>query len=397
MDRNRNVLYIVLGVLLVGAIIGTLVVVLTGDEAAADEVFLEPAGSDGTDPFTRNIDDVTAGALAGEVNGSQNGSEPGLYGGTRDDASCNRLALVRFLSDEPEKAAAWARVHDIEPDAIFEYVSSLTPVLLRGDTRVTNHGFRDGTANPIQSVLQAGTAVLVDEFGIPRVRCSCGTRSFHPSRRSHPGTWGDEWDGFDRDRVQVTFVDVDIDIFVLTDVETGDRFQRPVGSDGDDDEDVGGDPPPPTTSTTTTTTTTTSTPPTTTTTTTTTSLPDDGLGTGDVQATISWSGDNDVDIHVIDPNGEEISFANTSSSSGGQLDVDEIPSCGDQSGHVENVFWPTGSAPSGQYRVFARNPGRLRRRLAHGRHRAAHQRVGRRLHVGPLSDGQDSPQVVGSL
>jgi hypothetical protein len=40
-------------------------------------------------------------------------------------------------------------------------------VILQRDTRVTNHGFRNGRATPTQSILQAGTAVLVDEYGVP--------------------------------------------------------------------------------------------------------------------------------------------------------------------------------------------------------------------------------------
>ncbi len=46
--------------------------------------------------------------------------------------------------------------------------------MLRADTQVTNHGFRDARVTGFQSVLQAGTAVLVDNRGVPRVRCACG-------------------------------------------------------------------------------------------------------------------------------------------------------------------------------------------------------------------------------
>ncbi|GAP52775.1 serine/threonine protein kinase [Streptomyces azureus] len=46
--------------------------------------------------------------------------------------------------------------------------------MLRADTGVTNHGFRAGRAAVLQAVLQAGTAVLVDDRGVPRVRCACG-------------------------------------------------------------------------------------------------------------------------------------------------------------------------------------------------------------------------------
>ncbi|PZT71125.1 hypothetical protein DN402_02310 [Streptomyces sp. SW4] len=46
--------------------------------------------------------------------------------------------------------------------------------MLRADTRVTGHGLRGGRPVGGQAVLQAGTAVLVDDRGVPRVRCAGG-------------------------------------------------------------------------------------------------------------------------------------------------------------------------------------------------------------------------------
>ena len=51
------------------------------------------------------------------------------------------------------------------------------------------------------------------------------------------------------------------------------------------------------------------------------------VGTGDVQATLAWDADSDVDLHVIDPNGEEVYWANTMVSSGGELDLDSNAGC----------------------------------------------------------------------
>jgi uncharacterized protein DUF2510 len=95
----------------------------------------------------------------------------------------------------------------------------------------------------------------------------------------------------------------------------------------------------------------TSTSSTTSTTTTSTVPPDLDLGTGDVQVTLLWSGDSDMDLHVIDPAGEEIWFSSTSSSSGGELDYDVIPDCGFGGANAENVFWPVDGAPAGPYRA----------------------------------------------
>jgi len=83
-------------------------------------------------------------------------------------------------------------------------------------------------------------------------------------------------------------------------------------------------------------------------------VPDDVvIGSGDVQATLIWSGSGeDLDLHVIDPDGEEIAYYSRTSTSGGELDRDVIPGCDDASTHVENVFWPPGGAPSGRYEAW---------------------------------------------
>ena len=65
---------------------------------------------------------------------------------------------MAFLEANPTEARAWADVQGIEVGEIGDYVDGLTPMVLRSDTAVTNHGFTDGVANPIPAVLQAGTA-----------------------------------------------------------------------------------------------------------------------------------------------------------------------------------------------------------------------------------------------
>ncbi|MCB0900412.1 MAG: hypothetical protein KDC40_16485, partial [Actinobacteria bacterium] len=177
----------------------------------------------------------------GAGGGSVAGSAPGLYGGTRDAGSCDPDKLIAFLQAEPEKAAAWAGVHGIEPSAIATYVRSLTPVVLRRDTRVLNHGYRNGRATPRAAVLQAGTAVLVDRFGIPRVKCGCG----NPLGDARPVTTrttyaGTRWPGFDPASVVVVRSDVEVDVFVLVDLRTGEAFRRPTGTKGDDDAEATG-------------------------------------------------------------------------------------------------------------------------------------------------------------
>ena len=79
------------------------------------------------------------------------------------------------------------------------------------------------------------------------------------------------------------------------------------------------------------------------------------VGTGDVQVSVSWSDSSDVDLHVIDPSGEEIYYGNKSSASGGTLDLDSNAACSRNSDNTfksnENVVWPTGGGATGTYTV----------------------------------------------
>ena len=76
------------------------------------------------------------------------------------------------------------------------------------------------------------------------------------------------------------------------------------------------------------------------------------LQTGDVQVTLRWEGDADLDLAVSDPAGDEVSFINPAVPSGGQLDVDANAGCFERmAAPVENIFWPTGGGATGDYMV----------------------------------------------
>jgi hypothetical protein len=76
------------------------------------------------------------------------------------------------------------------------------------------------------------------------------------------------------------------------------------------------------------------------------------VGVGDLSIQLAWSSRDDVDLHVIDPNGEEIYWDHETSASGGQLDADANRGCEGTTTPLENVFWAAGTAPSGQYTVL---------------------------------------------
>lgn len=242
---------------LVAAVV--LVVVLTrpdGGSKAGGEVFLQAAGDSGPDPFTESTardgepEPGTASpsvAPSASRTGTQatrgvDGAAPGLYGGTRKVASCDVEQQIKVLKAAPDKNRAFASVQDIEPSAVPGYLRGLTPVTLRMDTRVTNHGYRDGEADAYQAVLQAGTAVLVDDRGVPRVRCACGNPLLPPVAQEDPRLTGKAWPGYRAsDVVVVEPAEKPVKEFVMVDPENGDWFERKAGDTGDKDKKT--DPP----------------------------------------------------------------------------------------------------------------------------------------------------------
>jgi hypothetical protein len=75
------------------------------------------------------------------------------------------------------------------------------------------------------------------------------------------------------------------------------------------------------------------------------------VGTGDVQVSVSWDAASDVDLHVVDPAGDELYYGNPDVASGGELDLDSNPDCIIDNVQNENVTWPAGGAPAGEYVV----------------------------------------------
>jgi len=144
---------------------------------------------------------------------------------------CDVKQLVSFLQGNADKAAAWAKVIGITLGEIPSYIDDLTSVILRSDTRVTNHGFAGGAATNLQSVLQAGTAVLIDKFGVRACVATAATAHLTGAGHSHlrgPDVVRLRSRTGHGDRASPTPI---INI-VLINIVDGTTFQRPVGTDG---------------------------------------------------------------------------------------------------------------------------------------------------------------------
>ncbi len=61
------------------------------------------------------------------------------------------------------------------------------------------------------------------------------------------------------------------------------------------------------------------------------------VGTGDLQVSLSWDQPNDVDLHLVEPDGSEIYYGDSYSNSGGELDLDSNPACSIDSVNNENI------------------------------------------------------------
>jgi len=207
------------------------------------EVKAEPVSTTGANPFTSTAGHDSPGVTPPAAAVSQSGgpaaysaSTLGLYGGTRNYAQCDASKLVAFLQQNPAKAAAWASTLGVQTSQIQSYVSSLTPVTLRTDTRVTNHGYVDGRANPIQSVLEAGTAVFLDKYGSPVVKCYCGNPLTAPALLAAPRYVGTLWSSFSTTNITIIHQSTTIiQTFTLYDLKTGKTFARPAGTSGQSD------------------------------------------------------------------------------------------------------------------------------------------------------------------
>jgi len=146
----------------------------------------QPAGVVGPDSFAPTFEltqyDVDLSALSeGTVDGSASGLYAGrTYGGTGTNI-CDVEAMIRFLTYYEDRGRAWADVQGISFEELPDYLRSLTPVYALQNLNVQMFGFKNDQAYGYDAVIAAGTAILIDDQGMPRARCACGNPLLAPS------------------------------------------------------------------------------------------------------------------------------------------------------------------------------------------------------------------------
>jgi hypothetical protein len=206
-------------------------------ERSTRTVALLAADVPGDDPFTPTL--VQGGSFLPTVrfdaaaNRTPAGDLDGLYLDSTGSPACNRTQLESILRGDQALATAWAAALGApEPSA---FAAGLIPVRLRADTRLTAHGRADGRAQPFAATLQAGTAVLVDDRGQPRVRCADGAPLTAAQPLADP-VYGRGWDGFDpASMIEIRPASAPVVEFGLVDAAGAEPFRRPAGSTGEDD------------------------------------------------------------------------------------------------------------------------------------------------------------------
>ena len=75
------------------------------------------------------------------------------------------------------------------------------------------------------------------------------------------------------------------------------------------------------------------------------------IGTGDLEIAVSWDTDADLDLHVVDANGQEVYWGREMVDSGGELDLESGTDCFPDGVRTEHIAWTGGTPPPGTYVV----------------------------------------------
>ncbi|MET9877264.1 DUF6777 domain-containing protein [Actinacidiphila glaucinigra] len=212
-----------------------------GGTKGGGEIFLQNASAAGPDPFTPSTAGEPGTAVTPTITPNESsapggtlkvsGAHPGLYSGKQNKAACDVEKQIAYLTGAPARSKAFAETLKVEQQDLPAHLRALTPVQLNWDTRVTSHGFKDGKVTDYQAILQAGTPVMVDNRGVPVVRCACGNPMSAPDAASGTPTYsGRQWETFRAaGLVAVVPSDKPMKTLTLYDQDSKRWFERPSG------------------------------------------------------------------------------------------------------------------------------------------------------------------------
>lgn len=265
-------------------------------------------------------------ALLAGVTGAGTEEESEGDGGDEADAEADESAGTRESGLGAATADEFAAALSLESsDELEGYIDGLTAVRLRLDTRVTHHSVVDGAVVPVQVILQAGTGVLIDATGVPRVSCNGGNPLSPPAPLEDApsedealdiedvaANHGAAWDRLDPERVVTIEPGAEsIEQVLFADMDTTELIERPTGTNGNRD-----------------------------------------MGPGDLSATLAWDSPADLDLSVVDPNEATVSAERPSpENSKGRLTEDANRQCQENMVGEEQISWPDGDAPEGAYTI----------------------------------------------
>jgi len=232
---------------------------LSSDDNASVSIELVAADETGSYPFTADMTNLDPDDAAPIVDGkielaSESGSgtdstdarppsndraglsvspvsvtESTVYA-SRTESVCDGAKMAVALESDDEARASWADLMEVGEDDIAATIDSLTPLVLARDTAVTNSRYRDGRPEWFQAILQAGTPVLVDANGAPRVKCSCGNPLKAPDLIQGAQFHGERWDRFAPSEViSIEGAKYPVDTLSTVDLDTGKAVNTAIG------------------------------------------------------------------------------------------------------------------------------------------------------------------------
>lgn len=219
-------------VIVVAAAVVAVLVVVDRDppELGERETRLVAAATPGPGPFgepvTHGVPETGIRLPPAPTEAIVAGDTPALYAAMRDAPRCSSDEVSASFEDGASEV--WAASQGVEHGDLDGYLDSLFPVALRRDTAVTSHRLAEGRAVAEPVVLQRGTVVLIDDRGVPRLRCA-GLQPLGPPSPSTEGysARGSAWFGFRAAGVvRVRAAASPVEGFEVVDLMTGDMFVR---------------------------------------------------------------------------------------------------------------------------------------------------------------------------